>query len=163
MAPSRTESLTPGQLTALYAALTLIMLAPVLTVRVPCLGDTLNHLARIHILTTIGQAPWLQRLYEPGWKLVPYLGMDVPVAALARFMPIYDAGRVFTAVCVIVPAISAAVLQWAVSRRIGVSLCPDTGNDRTNGHYFVLLEKDLFQDAFGSGRHFAVHLVGGDL
>ena len=123
MTSFRNDSAPSRRLAAIYAALTLIVLFPVLTVRVPCLGDTLNHLARIHILTTMGQAPWLQRLYNPGWKLVPYLGMDVPVAALAGFMPIYDAGRLFVAICVLMPALAAAALQWAAHRRIGAAPC----------------------------------------
>ena len=56
---------------AVYVALTAVVLVPVLAVEVPCLGDYLNHLARIHVLTTIGSSPALQRFYENHWLLVP--------------------------------------------------------------------------------------------
>ncbi len=118
--PEQTES---RRLAALYAILSVLVLAPVLTVQVPCLGDMLNHLARIHILSTIGQLPVLQRLYEPQWKLVPYLGMDVPVALLAAIMPIYAAGKVFAAICVLAPVLSAVSLRLAASGRLGAGAC----------------------------------------
>ena len=120
MTPSGLDS---RKLAALYAALSLIVLAPVLTVPFPCLGDTLNHLARIHILATIGHAPWLQSLYDPHAKLVPYLGMDAPVAALAAFMPIYQAGRIFAAICILAPVLAAAALRRAAAGRVGAAPC----------------------------------------
>jgi hypothetical protein len=120
MPPTQTES---RRLAALYIILGAIVLVPVLTVQVPCLGDMLNHLARIHVLSTIGQSAVLQTLYEPRWKLVPYLGMDVPVALLARIMPIYVAGKIFAAICVLVPVLSAVSLRLAASGRVGAGTC----------------------------------------
>jgi hypothetical protein len=107
-------------LLAIYVVLAAIVVAPVLSVRVPGLGDYLNHLARIHILTTIGSSPALQRYYDPHWHLVPYYGMDLPVAFLARFMDIYAAGRIFVAVCVIMPVAAAAALHYAAYGRVGI-------------------------------------------
>ena len=117
---TRAALLGPRGVAAVYALLGACVLAPVLSVRVPCLGDYLNHLARVHILTTIDGSPALQQFYEPTWRLVPYFGMDVPVAFLARFIGIYAAGRLFVAVCVIMPVLAAASLQYAVRRRVGL-------------------------------------------
>ncbi len=105
---------------AVYAVLGAAVLAPVLSVQVPCLGDYLNHLARISILSKIGGTPGLQAFYDPHWKFVPYYGMDVPVLALARVMPIYDAGRIFVALCVVLPVAAVAVLRYALLRRVGL-------------------------------------------
>jgi len=109
-----------GRLLAmLYALGAALVLVPIFLVRVPCLGDYLNHLARIHVLTTIGGSPALRKFYDPHWQIVPYFGMDVPVALLAQFMGIYTAGRIFVAACVLMPAAAAASLQLAVHRRVG--------------------------------------------
>ncbi len=122
----RAEALFGPRVTlAVYAVLTVVVLVPVFAVQVPCLGDYLNHLARIHILTSIGRSPALQRFYEDHWRLVPYFGMDLPVAALARVMPLYAAGQIFVGLCVLMPVLAAATLHYAVHRRL--SLVPALG------------------------------------
>jgi hypothetical protein len=120
-APGPGPGLFPGWIVAsVYAVLSVIVLLPIFSVHVLCLGDYLNHLARIHILTTVAHSPALQQYYETHWRLVPYFGMDVPVALLARFMDIYQAGRIFVAVCVVMPVAAAATLHYAVYRRVGL-------------------------------------------
>jgi hypothetical protein len=120
LAASPAAGLPASGLLAVYAVLATIVVAPILSVRVPGLGDYLNHLARIHILTTIGTSPALQRFYDTHWHLVPYLGMDLPVALLAQVMPIYTAGRIFVAMCVLVPVAGAAVLRYVAYGRVGI-------------------------------------------
>jgi hypothetical protein len=116
-----TSLLGPRAVAAIYALLTGLALLPICSVRIPCLGDYLNHLARIHILTTIDGSPNLQRFFAPGWKLVPYFGMDIPVVALSYIMHLYAAGRVFMALCVLMPVIAAATLRYALHGRIGLT------------------------------------------
>ena len=120
LAASPAAGLPASGLLAVYAVLATIVVAPILSVRVPGLGDDQNHLARIHILTTIGTSPALQRFYDTHWHLVPYLGMDLPVALLAQVMPIYTAGRIFVAMCVLVPVAGAAVLRYVAYGRVGI-------------------------------------------
>jgi hypothetical protein len=103
-----------------YIVLSAAVLAPILCVRIPSLGDYLNHLARVHILLAIGHSPALQRFYENRWHIMPYLGFDVPVAGLAHFTGIYTAGRIFAAVCVVMPVLAAGSLHYALYRRIGL-------------------------------------------
>ena len=112
--------LAPWQTLAIYLLLTVTVLVPVFSVRVPCLGDYLHHLARIHILTNAVYSPALQQYYVPHWRLVPYLGMDLPVALLAPLVGLYQAGRLFVAVCVMMPVLAAATLRYAIYRRIGL-------------------------------------------
>jgi hypothetical protein len=114
-APSRLTT------TLIYGLLTAIALVPILSVRVPCLGDYLNHLARIHILTNVGQSADLQRFYLRQWQPVPYYGMDIPVASLSHVMNIYTAGRAFIALCVLMPVIAAATLRYALHGRVGLT------------------------------------------
>jgi hypothetical protein len=109
----------------IYAALTAIVLAPLCSVQVPALGDTLNHLARMHVLTHIDTSPALQRFYAVHWAPIPYLAMDAIVPILARVMPIYLAGKLFVLACVLMPVLGIASLHFAVHRRW--SLVPAAG------------------------------------
>ncbi len=104
-----------------YALLFALVLLPVLSVRLPLMADTLNHLARIHILLVLDHSPWLQRYYEPTPGVVPYFGMDVVVRALLPFMSLEQAGWVFTALCVVMPPVAALALQTAAWRRVGLA------------------------------------------
>ena len=81
----------------IYLVLGAVVLAPVFVVRVPCLGDYLNHLARIHIESAIAESAALQRYYEPHLQWVPYFGMDAPVLLLAPLLGLYQAGLLFAA------------------------------------------------------------------
>ena len=115
-------SVLPGRgwLIAIYAALSVIILAPIMSVQVPCLGDYLNHLARISIMGKLGSSAALDAFYERRWKLVPYYGMDLPVLALSRVLGIYAAGRVFVALCVLMPVAAVMVLRRVVVGRVGL-------------------------------------------
>jgi hypothetical protein len=104
---------------AVYAVLATLVLAPVLSTAIPCLGDFLNHLARVHILRDMDANPALGKFYQSRWNIVPYYGMDIPVLAMARFVGIYAAGRFFVAVCLLMPVAAAAALHFAWHRRIG--------------------------------------------
>ena len=105
---------------AFYLLLGVIALWPVFAVPVPGLGDYLNHLARIHVITTLHHSPALQQFYELRWGFAPYLGMDAVLSLLVQVMPIYQAGRVFVALCVLMPVIAAVALRAAAQRRVGL-------------------------------------------
>jgi hypothetical protein len=139
---------------AVYLLLAALVLTPVFAVSVWGLGDTPNHLARIHILTHIADTPALQRLYETSWKPVPYLGMDVVVASLSLAMPIYVAGRVFVAVCLLMPVAAAALLRRVVWGRVG--LMPALGFLLS---YNYLIARGFLAYVFGAGL--AVMLFAG--
>jgi len=113
--------LPPRVTASIYALLAALVLVPIFAVRVPCLGDYLNHLARVHILTSISHSASLQHFFQPRWQLVPYYGMDVPVAALLHVVGIYQAGRIFVALCVLMPVLAAMALHYALYRRIGLA------------------------------------------
>ncbi len=120
----------PGRrgVVGVYALLSLLVLVPIFSVRVPCLGDYLNHLARISILGKLGSAHLgnsgssaaLAAFYDTRWKFVPYYGMDIPVLLLSRVMGIYAAGRLFVAVCVVMPVAACMVLRRVVVGRVGL-------------------------------------------
>ncbi len=107
----------------IYLALAGIVLAPLFSVGVPGLGDTINHLARMHILATIGHSPQLQRFYEVHWSAIPYLAMDAVLPPLLKLLPITLAGHLFVAACVLLPVAGTAALHYAVHRRASLVPC----------------------------------------
>lgn len=109
--------------TTVHLAFAAMVLAPVFSVTVPGLGDTLNHLARMHILATIGVSPELERFYEVHWSPIPYLAMDAVVPPLLHVLPVYLAGRLFTAACMVLPVAGCAGLHYAVHRRASLVPC----------------------------------------
>ncbi len=97
-------------------------LAPFLAVQFPAMGDTLNHLARMHVLSAWPHSADLQRYYAIHWAPIPYLAMDAVLPLLLHVLPIYVAGKLFVCVCMLMPAAATACLHYAVHRR--ASLVP---------------------------------------
>ena len=85
---------------------------------VPALADYPNHLARMHILATRDQSPDLAGFYSVDWRPIPYLAMDVMFLGLRWIGSIYDAGRVFVGICLVLPPVSVGVLHYVVHRRL---------------------------------------------
>jgi hypothetical protein len=103
---------------AVYALLTAIVLYPIAIVTVPDLEDYPNHLARMYILTHYSDSASLQRYYDVRWRPIPYLGMDAAFVVLGKIANIYDAGRIYLALSVLLPVLGVAALHFAVYRRL---------------------------------------------
>lgn len=112
-----TRSRPVWQLLAAYGVLALIVLYPVMVVQVPDLTDYPNHLARMHILANIDHSEALRRFYQAVWQPIPYLSMDAAFVVLRHVGTIYDAGRIFVGICVLLPVASVAALHFAVTGR----------------------------------------------
>ena len=106
----------------LFAVFSLAVLYPIWVVRIPGLGDYLNHLARIYVVSAFDHSETLQKVYRLHWQAFPFQSMDAAFVVLRHLAPIYDAGRIFVAICIVFPAVSVAALHFAVHRR--VSLVP---------------------------------------
>jgi hypothetical protein len=91
----RSANFTGLQIGVLCLALLMVASIPVLTQPLPPLEDYINHLARMHVIASIGSDPALAHFYEIQWQIVPNLMMDVIVPPLARVMDIYTAGQTF--------------------------------------------------------------------
>jgi hypothetical protein len=146
--------LTGWRLFSLYAVLALLVTAPVLAVQVPLLGDYPNHLARIHILENLRPGSVLATYYQRPGRLVPYQAMDVLVGALRTFMPLYLAGRIFIALCLLVPPAAAAALRYAVLRRVGIA--PAAGFLLS---YNFLIARGLLDYLFSAGLAVALFAI----
>ena len=105
---------------AVYGLLAAIVLYPIAMVTVPDLEDYPNHLARMYILTHYNDSAALQNFYDVRWRPIPYLGMDATFVLLGRIANIYDAGRLYVGLCVLLPVLSVAALHFAVHRRLSL-------------------------------------------
>src|SRR5262245_3722033 len=84
------------QIGVLFAVLAAITSIPIVLYPWPPLADYINHLSRMHTITTIDGDPDLSRFYEVNWQIIPNLMMDLVVPVLERVMNIYIAGQIFT-------------------------------------------------------------------
>jgi hypothetical protein len=88
-------------------------LIPVLSVDIPAMNDYLNHLARMHLLTT----PTVNPFYQIKWRLSPYIAMDLIVPPLAHVVSVETAARLFyiASQCLIFTGAIAA--EYAMKRQ----------------------------------------------
>lgn len=75
----------------------------------PPLHDYPGHLARIHIMTRLGDSALLQSYYDYTWLLRHNTGSDLLIFLLAHVMPIEVAGRLVVAA---IPASTLMALWW---------------------------------------------------
>jgi hypothetical protein len=92
----RSASFSGTQIAVLFIALLMLASIPILTQPLPPIEDYVNHLARMHVMSSLGADPDLTRFYEVRWQIVPNLMMDLVVPPLSHLIGIYKAGQVFT-------------------------------------------------------------------
>src|SRR5207253_5722339 len=94
----RSIGFSGAQTAVLFVVFALVASIPIITHPLPPLEDYVNHLARMHVIATIGHDPDLSRFYEINWQVIPNLVMDLIVPVLQRAMTVYQAGQLFTVV-----------------------------------------------------------------
>lgn len=92
----RASDFSNAQIAVLSLVLTLLASIPVWTHPLPPLSDYINHLARMHVIASMGSDQNLSRYYQVDWQIIPNLMMDLIVPTLGRFVNIYLAGQIFT-------------------------------------------------------------------
>jgi hypothetical protein len=92
----RSGDLSFGKVAGLFILLLAITSIPVVLHPWPPMSDYVNHLARMHVIATIGTDPDLARFYEIDWQVIPNLMMDLVVPPLVRVMNVYLAGQIYT-------------------------------------------------------------------
>jgi hypothetical protein len=92
----RSATFSGTQIAILCIGVLMLTSIPILTHPLPPIEDYVNHLARMHVLSSIGSDPDLARFYQIHWQIVPNLMMDMVVPTLAHVIGIYKAGQVFT-------------------------------------------------------------------
>jgi hypothetical protein len=104
----------------LYVILGIITLSPLLWVRVPPLVDYPNHLARMWILVHSGEIPELASNYIVHWRILPDLAIDLVVSMLSWVLPVEQAGRVFTALTMLMLVGGTVTLHRVLHGRLEV-------------------------------------------
>ncbi len=112
--PRRTAEFSGAQIAVLFAALALVASIPIITHPLPPLSDYVNHLARMHVIASMGADPDLTRYYQIDWQIIPNLMMDLVVPRLTAFMNVYHAGQVFTIVTFVLIGTGTLALNRAL-------------------------------------------------
>ncbi len=102
----------------LLVALCLVLLAPLTLADVPPLLDYPNHLARLYVLAFVGTDPVLARFYQPHWRIIPNLALDLTVPPLLRVLPVAVVGRAMVGVTLLLPVFGAAAYHRALTGRL---------------------------------------------
>jgi len=110
-------SFSGTQIAILCGAFLMLASIPILTQPLPPIEDYINHLARMHVMATIGADPDLARFYEIHWQIVPNLMMDLIVPTLAQAIGIYKAGQLFTVATFALILSGTLALNRALFRR----------------------------------------------
>jgi hypothetical protein len=103
----------------LVAFLVSLLLAalPVLTTRVPPIGDYLGHLARIYVIDYAARDPLIASFYEVHWRIIPNLAFDLVVSPLAQVVGLYAAGRLYILLYLGLILGGVHAIHWALFRR----------------------------------------------
>jgi len=94
--PRDWTTMTSRSVTILFITLAAIASVPILLYPWPPLSDYINHLARMHVIATVGSDRDLALFYQVQWQVIPNLMMDLIVPILQRVMNVYLAGQVYT-------------------------------------------------------------------
>lgn len=96
--------------------LILIYAVPLLWPELPPLGDLPGHMGRWHIAMALPTSPDLQRYYDYRPALIPNLGMDFLVPALARLIGFEPATKLAV---IMIPMLTVAGLLWTAREAHG--------------------------------------------
>lgn len=106
--------------TAVFALLAVASLLPTLLTPIPAMGDYLNHLARMYLLSQMGTAD-ANPYYQAAWAFYPNLAMDLVVPQMARLIGAENATRLFLLFSQILIVSGALALEWVVKRRVHIA------------------------------------------
>lgn len=98
------------------AALAFACAIPLLWPTLPPLADLPGHMGRWHIAMTLHDSADLQRYYDYRWAVIPNLGMDLLVPALASIVGLEFATKLAV---IAIPVLTAAGLLWTAREAHG--------------------------------------------
>ncbi len=98
------------------ALLVLLSLVPLIWPALPPLSDLPGHMGRWHIAMALPTSPILARYYAFHWALIPNLGLDLIVPALAHLVGFEFATKIAV---MAIPAITAGGLLWSAREAHG--------------------------------------------
>lgn len=106
-------------LAALYVALLMLAVYPLVAINQPPLQDYANHLARMYILQHPDIEP-LNRYYQIGWNLIPNLAMDTTIPLLGKMLTLTQAGKAYILFMFILLTSGPMFLHWVLYRKLSL-------------------------------------------
>jgi hypothetical protein len=107
-----------ARLTAVcFVVFAFVSAIPVILHPLPPLMDYANHLARAHVIATIGADPHLSQFYQLEWQIIPNLIMDVIVPPFQSLIGVYRAGQLFIVISILLTISGALLLNRALYGR----------------------------------------------
>lgn len=103
-----------------FALLLTASAVPICLVKIPALGDYLNHLTRMHVIATIDQNPLINKFYAIEWHIIPNLIMDVVLPPLVEYVGIFMAGKLFVFFTIALISGGVFAVHYAVYQRLSV-------------------------------------------
>ena len=117
---TRSQSrLAPPYLYVIWATVIVVTLIPVFSSLIPPGGDYSAHIARVHVLNSLGTDVNLQRFYQSDWSVMPNLAFDLITLPLMKVMGPYAAGRTFVVLCIVAHFAAVAILRKQIVGHVG--------------------------------------------
>ncbi|HVZ91722.1 MAG TPA: hypothetical protein VG843_08730 [Rhizomicrobium sp.] len=101
------------------AAAAAVMALPALLAQAPAMPDYPAHLASYHLIETGAKAASVSKFYHIHWALIPNLGGEIIVPALAKLLGLELAARLFVAAAIAMWVLGPAFVRRALFGRAG--------------------------------------------
>lgn len=98
-----------------------LLILPLWLARLPAMPDLPAHLATFYLLGGGAKNPHLAQFYRIEWAFVPNLAAELLVTALAKFMPLLAATKLFLSTTVVLWVLGAAAVHKALFGRVGAA------------------------------------------
>lgn len=105
---------------AAYVLLMAVALAPVYLVEILPVAGFTNHMARVHVLANLADDPLLQQAYRTDWAIKPNLAIDLLLPPLTAIMPVFEAGRLFVAISMLMLVGGTVALHRVLHGKVGL-------------------------------------------
>lgn len=109
-----------GDYSALFIAVTVLLMAPLAFAEYLPMPDLPGHIARLHILLNYYKIPEFQKFYALNLRPVPNLALELIILPLAHLMSLSSAARV----CVALTVAAFALGCWTLSKSIHGRITP---------------------------------------
>ena len=114
-------ALAKSEILIVFVVLFIGACLPILSVKLPPLGDYANHLARMHIIAHVGNDPFLSQYFTITWGIIPNLAFDILVPPLLHLLDVFVAGKIFVIAVVLMLVTGPMALSWALTRQLSLA------------------------------------------
>ncbi len=99
------------------AVLCVILLVPFAVAPIPPLLDFPNHVAEMYVIAHDATDPILSKIFSIHWTVVANSGVELVMPILLRWFPLWDTGRVFIVLALLLPLVGTIAYSRAVFGR----------------------------------------------